>query len=1140
MLRPYPRFLAAGLAAATAVTALTIAHATAATATAKAAVRTASTTSAGDSTELLLNGDRLIPAGPHAFRVLRAGPGSGFAAATVTFGLDGTTYDVPAAALPYLGRGLDFSLFDVALLPHTGKLPVTLSYQGAKAPALPGVSVTRAGAGTATGYLTPASARVFYAALIRQFVRDHATGAYGTDGMFADGTAIRLAGTPATPVPRTRPRFPMHTLTVHGTALNGKPDTGDTIVVLNMDNFDYFSDPNAAENIFYHGSAKFSVPAGHYLAFALYTDSDSQGNPVDDRWVTIPGFTVTGDTTISTDERTATTAESVSVPNKQAIMYELDWTLSLTDNAHHLDWYELSTGGQDFGTYVNQTTQHPLAGSLHALAGAYLVSPGVGPQYTYNVSFAGPADVIGKQTYVANASNLATIPARYYSDSPYFGNSGVQWRYPVYPFDAQGVFPVPSEAIPAPGQQTEYVSAGNPALFWATTFYGSNAYAGTDYGVLGGQQDATRTFTPGQQATDNWNAYPLHPQLDASVLGSKDLRATLLSAARAGDTLSFHIWPFGDNTPGHVGMGFAAPYITGTFELDRNGVKIASGNAAKSPVFNASVPVSPASSVYRLTLNANRTISPFVLSTRTSTMWTWRSAHESGTVLPAGWTCPGTTKATQECASQSLMTLDYNVAGMKLNGAAPAGAQVVGITPGYQQLSVASPVKSVSASFSVNGGTTWQSATVKGSGTSWAASFNAPAGSKVSLKVTATGKNGSAITDTVWDAYAVSKAAATAGYRPAACGTPRPAQFSCDLLYSPQTPAKRAAAAGIPAALAGPAGWGATDIAKAYRLPVTRRGGTVAVVDAYDTPKLATYLNAYRKQYGLPPCTTASGCLRKVNENGQASPLAPDGTGSGWDLETTLDADMISAACPKCHILVVEGTSPSYTDLATAEDTAARLGAVAVSNSYGGRESGYSQTYAAAYSHPGHAIVASAGDSGYTAAGFPANLATVTAVGGTQMVAAHNARGYSEAVWNLPGHVNGGAGGSGCSAYVAKPAWQRDTDCPGRTVADVSALAMSLAIYNTDYAAGGWLQVGGTSAASPIIAGVYALAGNTASIKPGYEYAHPGGFYDIITGNNDWWSETKGKACGYDYLCVAKPGYDAPTGLGTPDGIGGF
>jgi hypothetical protein len=205
---------------------------------------------------------------------------------------------------------------------------------------------------------------------------------------------------------------------------------------------------------------------------------------------------------------------------------------------------------------------------------------------------------------------------------------------------------------------------------------------------------------------------------------------------------------------------------------------------------------------------------------------------------------------------------------------------------------------------------------------------------------------------------------------------------------------------------------------------------------------------------------------------------------------------MVSAACPLCKIIVVEGKAPTFADLAAAENTAARLGAQVISNSYGARESGFTQAVAKAYDHPGHTLVASSGDQGYSAASFPANLTRVTSAGGTELAKAPNPRGWSEVVWNAPD----GASSSGCSAYVAKPAWQKDPHCPGRMAADVSALADNVPIYDSSIpksAGGPWLTVAGTSAASPIIAGVYALAGNAATVAPGYEYAHAASLFDI-------------------------------------------
>jgi subtilase family serine protease len=130
----------------------------------------------------------------------------------------------------------------------------------------------------------------------------------------------------------------------------------------------------------------------------------------------------------------------------------------------------------------------------------------------------------------------------------------------------------------------------------------------------------------------------------------------------------------------------------------------------------------------------------------------------------------------------------------------------------------------------------------------------------------------------------------------------------------------------------------------------------------------------------------------------------------------------------------------------------------------------------------------------------------------------------------------GGAGGSGCSAWIAKPAWQHDTHCPGRTIADISAVATDVAIFNPTF--GGWLTIGGTSAAAPLVAGIVGLAGNGTTMSTARLYRHRRSFFDITAGNNVFAPPVQ--ACGADYLCTAKKGYDAPTGLGTPDGQSGL
>src|SRR5437762_9467913 len=136
------------------------------------------------------------------------------------------------------------------------------------------------------------------------------------------------------------------------------------------------------------------------------------------------------------------------------------------------------------------------------------------------------------------------------------------------------------------------------------------------------------------------------------------------------------------------------------------------------------------------------------------------------------------------------------------------------------------------------------------------------------------------------------------------------------------------------ATTSGPSGYGPADLQSAYKLPSSTAGSgqTVAIVDAFDDPTAEQDLAQYRSFYGLPPCTTANGCFRKVNENGGTLPMPPPS--ADWSLEISLDLDMVSAVCPNCHILLVEATTNLNTDLYTAVDTAARLGANAISNSY--------------------------------------------------------------------------------------------------------------------------------------------------------------------------------------------------------------
>lgn len=321
-----------------------------------------------------------------------------------------------------------------------------------------------------------------------------------------------------------------------------------------------------------------------------------------------------------------------------------------------------------------------------------------------------------------------------------------------------------------------------------------------------------------------------------------------------------------------------------------------------------------------------------------------------------------------------------------------------------------------------------------------------------------------------------------------------------------------------------PSGFGPADLRNAYGLNQASLsngvGKVIAIVDAYGYPNASADLQAYRAQFGLPACSTSNGCLTIRNQTGGT--FLPRAN-TGWDQEQALDLDMASAICPNCKILLVQANNSSFANLAQAVDYAASYaGVVAISNSYGGSEYSGEVSDQSHYNNPttrGIAVTVSAGDSGYGVE-FPAASSDVTAVGGTHLVP-----GSPETVWS--------GTGSGCSAYVPKPAWQTDKGCARRTVVDVSAVAdpnTGVAVYAPgSFNHSGWMIFGGTSVASPIIAGVYAVSGSVVPTTTTYK---SGAFHDVTSGSNG--------NCGGTYLCTAGTGYDGPTGLGTPNGTGAF
>ncbi|HUA11048.1 MAG TPA: IPT/TIG domain-containing protein [Solirubrobacteraceae bacterium] len=365
------------------------------------------------------------------------------------------------------------------------------------------------------------------------------------------------------------------------------------------------------------------------------------------------------------------------------------------------------------------------------------------------------------------------------------------------------------------------------------------------------------------------------------------------------------------------------------------------------------------------------------------------------------------------------------------------------------------------------------------------------------------------------------------------------------------------------------------DLHSAYSVPTTSPADqTIALVDAFNDPEAENDLKVYDEEFGLPACTAANGCFRQLNQEGATSPLPA--TEGGWSLEISLDIEVAHATCQNCHIVLVEAKNSSLTNLEAAEDTAAAAGATEISNSWGGAPPGAENP---AFDHPGIAVTAATGDDGYLNwdgkadergyANYPATSPDVVAVGGTRLTLSGPSNTWkSETVWNGQGATGGGCAGS---QFAADP-WESElSNWPAvgcgadRGGADIAADAdpyTGVAVYDTVPDEGrvpGWEPVGGTSLSSPLIASLFALAGGAhGAAHPAqmlYENAleNPGSLHDVQLGSNGACSRgynfeglsrcttaEEAASCSDGAICTAGPGYDGPSGVGTPDGIRAF
>lgn len=690
-----------------------------------------------------------VTVGQAGVAVLPGGPGSASQFQELQTG--GRTYVLPVQAGAYLNQGLAPALFEPGALARAesaGRLPVRISYS-AGLPALPGVTITSDRDGIATGYLTAAGARVFGAALEGQFAGDHADAAYGQDGMFAGRVSIALAGGPPAPR-RARPAAPLHTLTVRGVALSGQPDTGGVVGLVDADKASVtYQDVEP----FRHGIVTFRVPSGHFWVEAYFPDY--QGTRyLGSRLVLLPQFAVDGNTTVRVAERAADSRVQFVTPRTAALYSSIVSLVYLTYHAPHgccaqSDSFitQVRNGPVPY-MYVSPMAVRPRVGTLAQVTSAQLDSPSGarGVPYQYYLAY----DARGRipaQRFVVHPARLATEHARFYAATP---SRGYLENFEDFP--AQDYF---ETAVLWPGRfplaRTMYQSAG-ARLSWATAYFPWAKILNFN----GGQAAPPQVFRPGQQFTDDWGAYPLHPAA-AARLNGPDGTSVMASATRTGNTLDLALNSFGDNTPGHTGLYLGSPFKpTGHFELDQGTTVVARGPIPSFHGFlDGSAQLAPARSRIRLVLDVTQPASFSPLSALVATAWTWSSARTATpTSLPRGWLCAGQF-GRRGCAAQPLLTLRYAVAGEALDGAARAGRQVIALTVGHLQPARASRITQAAMWVSFDGGRTWHRAPVTGRGGRYTAVFRAPAGARVTLRTTAADAAGATIAQTIIRAYRV-------------------------------------------------------------------------------------------------------------------------------------------------------------------------------------------------------------------------------------------------------------------------------------------------------------------------------------------------------------------------------------------------
>ena len=684
----------------------------------------------------LVTGDVVLvstqPDGQQKSDVMRANR-SGPSALFRTFRLGSDLYVVPQSAIPYLGSTMDLALFDVTKL-AAGPASVQITYRHG-ASAVPGLQVTHDSGNTAQAVATRQSGRAFGAALAKQWLADHGSRTH-TTGLFANVARI---SSPATRPPAPHPNYPMHTLTVNGIDAHGRKDTGDEVDIVNLDDMRRF----VGMPIWGDGVAKVSVPAGHYAAVSFFFEGDDRSATI--HLVTLPQFTVTGDSSVTLDARSATVPVSVTTPRPAKDVADI---VGVTRDDPAGLRYGGGFAGEGVTKYYVEPTSKPVTiGKLYYYLTMRMFSPaGEKSPYTYDLAFPSTGAIPADQHYVVHDSDLATVDSSYaWSHTTKDASDARQVWLPWQEAASGDIAP-----MTAPAHRTEYYTA-RPDVGWLDSYFPAST---DDAWPLGELEGALVSYAPGTSHSTTWGGGPAHPRL---LEGSSfELPRTWCPACISGSRLDVLSFPFSDNSPEHFGLpDYPAPGLKERMSYAIYADDVPIEKDSWFPDAEVNLP----SGTQRVRIDDDEMRSSalnFTRSTDVHTRWTV-PVHIPTAKLPTGWVCTYRHNSPTNCRVLPLITSSYDLP-VNLLDVLPHGPVNGTVNLGHLAGMKAAFTK-VTAQISYDSGKTWHAATVTDQGSGkFGLGFTVPASGTNgfgALKISATDALGGTFDQTIQHAFAV-------------------------------------------------------------------------------------------------------------------------------------------------------------------------------------------------------------------------------------------------------------------------------------------------------------------------------------------------------------------------------------------------